>query len=239
MWHIGPRPSRQSRNRCIRSKISRYHFDLWTGWIRCNCDAHRKQVDVKQLYNPVPQTVWVSWSQLQLEFEFEFESVRTSSRQSACGPRWPLVEYLNRMKKKCCFSQRNLGSICCSLFCLQLTSHTQPFCNPFENKVWEVYFSKEVCSFVNIVDYVPAYICMHIVTSRLCNNWEDLGAMAMKGYSIFPKSPRLGPHHQIVGVISRTLIDDGVGGSYLSPEIKSVYSTVDWADSYVIVSILI
>ena len=27
-------------------------------------DAHRKQVGVKQLYNQVPQTAWVSWSQL-------------------------------------------------------------------------------------------------------------------------------------------------------------------------------
>ena len=49
-------------NRCIRSKISGYHLDLLTGWIRCNCDAHRKQVDVKQLYNQVPQTAWVSCS---------------------------------------------------------------------------------------------------------------------------------------------------------------------------------
>ena len=30
---------------------------------RLNCDAHGKQVVVKQLYNPVPQTVLVSWSQ--------------------------------------------------------------------------------------------------------------------------------------------------------------------------------
>ena len=27
---------------------------------------------------------------------------------------------------------------------------------------------------------------------------EDLGAMTMKGYSVFPKPPRLKPHHQIV-----------------------------------------
>ena len=40
--------------------------------------------------------------------------------------------------------------------------------NPFatlSNKVWEVYFSKEVCSFVIIVDYISAYICIHIVVS--------------------------------------------------------------------------
>ena len=45
----------------------------------------------------------------------------------------------------------------------------QPFRNPFENKVSEVYFSKEVCSFVIIVDYVSAYICISIVVSWLYN----------------------------------------------------------------------
>ena len=84
------------------------------------------------------------------------------------GPSGFPVGQPSRMRKKCCYSQRNLGSICCSLFGLQLTSHTQPFCNPFENKVWDVYFSKELCSFVIIVDYVSAYICMCIVVYVLC-----------------------------------------------------------------------
>ena len=42
----------------------RYHLDMWTGWIRCRCDAHKKQVGIKQLYNPMPPTVWISWSQV-------------------------------------------------------------------------------------------------------------------------------------------------------------------------------
>ena len=52
----------------------------------------------------------------------------------------------------------------------------------------------------------------------------DLRAMAMKGYSAFPKAPALlEPHHQIV---SRTLV-----GGYPSAEVPSVYSTApaDWA----------
>ena len=102
----------------------------------------------------------------QLEFELQFEAVITSSRHKACGPQWPPVEQPSRMRKKCCYSQRNFGSICCSLF----TSHTQLFRNPFTNKVWEVYFSKEVCSFVIIVDYVSACIRIRIVVSRLYNN---------------------------------------------------------------------
>ena len=41
-------------------------------------------------------------------------------------------------------------------------SHTRNI-NPFENKVWEVYFYKEVCSFVNwICHHVSAYICMYM-----------------------------------------------------------------------------
>ena len=67
MWHIDLRPNRQPRNRCIRSRMSEYHLDPWTGWIRCRCDAHRKQVNVKQLYNRVPKRfelvgVSCSWS---------------------------------------------------------------------------------------------------------------------------------------------------------------------------------
>ena len=41
--------------------------------------------------------------------------------------------------------------------------------NPFENKVWEVYFSKEVCSFVIIVYYVSACMCIRVVVSWLYN----------------------------------------------------------------------
>ena len=48
----------------------------------------------------------------------------------------------------------------------------QPFCNAFENKVWEVYFSKEVCLFVIIVDYVSACICICIDVWWLYNKWK-------------------------------------------------------------------
>ena len=42
--------------------------------------AHRQQVNVKQLYNQVPQTAWVSWSSRQADSQFE--SVRCSEFQS-------------------------------------------------------------------------------------------------------------------------------------------------------------
>ena len=54
----------QAVNQEIGASGRRYHLDLWKGWIRCRYDARKKQVDVKQLYNQVPQTAWVSWSQL-------------------------------------------------------------------------------------------------------------------------------------------------------------------------------
>ena len=58
----------------------------------------------------------------------------------------------------------------------------------------------------------------------------DLGAMAMKGYSAFPKTPALlEPHHQMVLV---SYPGHSLGGdSYPSAEKQSVYSTApaDWA----------
>ena len=51
----------------------------------------------------------------------------------------------------------------------------------------------------------------------------DVGVMAIKEYSAFPKAPALlEPHHQIFSVISRALVG---GGSYPSAEKQSVYST--------------
>ena len=61
----------------------------------------------------------------------------------------------------------------------------------------------------------------------------DLGAMAMKGYSAFPKAPALlEPHHQIV---SCHIQDTRWGGSYSSAEVPSVYSTApaNWAIKYI------
>ena len=58
----------------------------------------------------------------------------------------------------------------------------------------------------------------------------DLEAMAMKGYSAFPKAPALlEPYHQIIYCHIRTLVVGGV--SYPSAEKQSVYSTApaDWA----------
>ena len=68
-------------------------------------------------------------------------SVRGSENQlpaEGLGLQDPRLGSLAEWEKKSCSSQRNWGSICCSLFRLQLTSHTQPFHNPsatLSNKV--------------------------------------------------------------------------------------------------------
>ena len=161
LLHIDLRPSRQSRNRCIQSKISRYN--LHRGRVEFGANA------------TLTGSRWMSNNYItQCHREFKLVGVSCSwssscgSRQwepapsGELGPQDPRLSSPAEWEKKCCYSQRNWGSIYCSLFSLHLTSHTQPFRNPFatiSNKVWEVYFSK-VCSFVIIVDYVSALICV-------------------------------------------------------------------------------
>ena len=71
-----------------------------------------------------------------------------------------------RMRKKCCYGQKNLGSICSSLSPSPThLSHTTNI-NPFENKEREryIFIKKCVRSFIEvdyvIVYYVSAYICI-------------------------------------------------------------------------------
>ena len=55
----------------------------------------------------------------------------------------------------------------------------------------------------------------------------DLGAMTIKGYSIFPKSARLESCHQMIYYQNQ----DTHGGGVLPAEMQSVYSTdpANWA----------
>ena len=79
------------------------------------------------------------------------------------GSSGPPVEQPGRMRKEVLLKTEKLGVNL--LQSVQSPSHLspRPFRNPFatiSNKVWEVYFSKEVCSFVIIVDFVSACICV-------------------------------------------------------------------------------
>ena len=63
----------------------------------------------------------------------------------------------------------------------------------------------------------------------------DLGAVAMKGYSTFPKAPALlEPRHHLVSYPGHSW-----GGIYSSPEQQSVYSTApaDWAKVICLLSV--
>ena len=100
---------------------------------------------MRQLYNQVPQKARVSSSYCssQLGTKCQIESLRQTEGFE------PRLSSPARMRKKCCYGQKNLESICNSLS-LSLTHllHTTKI-NPFENKVWEIYFYKEACSFVH------------------------------------------------------------------------------------------
>ena len=130
-------------NRCIRTKISGYHLDLWTGWIRCNCDAQLKPVGIKQLYN---QTVWVSWSSSCSSRQWE------PAPDRGLGPSGPQLSSPAEWGRSAAIVRRTWGQYVavCSVFNSPLTHNQyQLFRNPFGNKVWGVCFSKELCSFVH------------------------------------------------------------------------------------------
>ena len=138
---------------------------------RCTCVNKRKQVNVRQLYNQVPQTARASsssscrWSQLGTSCRSE------SQRQD---PQWPTVEQPQpRWRRSAAMvARRTLGQNNSLSPSPTHLSHTRNI-NPLENKVWEIYFYKEVCSFVPwssfiIVDDVSAYICIYIRAVVIC-----------------------------------------------------------------------
>ena len=55
-------------------------------------------------------------------------------------PRWSSPA---EWEEKCCYSQKNWGSICCCLFSLQLTSHKRPFRKLFRIKCERYIFLKK------------------------------------------------------------------------------------------------
>ena len=109
-------------NRCIRSKISGDTLTVdGLNWVQMRHSL--KQVDVKQLYNPVLQEVRVSWRS---EFGVSCCSSRSENQVPAeAGPSRPPVEQPRRMRNKCCYSQKSWGSICCSLCSVSNSPLTQ------------------------------------------------------------------------------------------------------------------
>ena len=131
--------------------------------------VHWKQVGIKQLYNRMPQTAWVSQFELQLQLESVGTRCQCENQLADRGPaalRDPQLSSPAKMRKKCCYGQRNFGSICSSLSMSPTHSSHITNINPFATlsriKCERYIFYKEVCSFVHwscqYVDYVSAYI---------------------------------------------------------------------------------
>ena len=113
-------------------------------------EEQRNQADVRQLYNQVPQTAWVSsswsWSQL----GDKMPAWESACRLGACGPQRPMVERLQpRWKRSAAMARITCGQYVAVCPRLQLTSHTQPTSILSRIKCERIYFYKEVCEFVN------------------------------------------------------------------------------------------
>ena len=100
-------------------------------------------------------------------------AVRSSENQTQqrARPSGSPVEQPGRMGKKCCYSQKSWGSICCSLCSVSNSPLTH---NPFvtlSNKVRGMYFSIEVCPLVFIVLsmflHAYEYVTYKLFTHRL------------------------------------------------------------------------
>ena len=124
---------------------------------RCTCVNKRKNSGSRWTLNNITstQTARVIWG--------EDAELRNSGRQDfgpsvthawATKPRWEAVLW----------SKEELW-VKISLFPSPAhLTHTANI-NPFENKVWEIYFYKEVCAFVHwrsyiMFDYFPHLLCM-------------------------------------------------------------------------------
>ena len=107
----------------------------------------------------VPVTVRVSWGQ--------DAKLRASGwlRAWALGDPW--LSSPAKMRKKCCDGKKNFGSICCSLSPSPTHLSHITNINPFENKVWEVYFYKEVYLFVHWSRHY-CWLCFHLYLYMYC-----------------------------------------------------------------------
>ena len=84
--------------------------------------------------------IWVFWKTVSWRQDAE---LKASGRQRASGPQWSRVEQPCQDEKEVLSGQYSSMSPSPAHL-----SHTTNI-NPFENKAWEVYLYKEVCSFVH------------------------------------------------------------------------------------------
>ena len=106
-------------NRCIRSKISGDNLDCRQVELSVNCDARKKLMDIKLLYNPGNR-----------QFRFLGEKMLEWEPCPNRGwvPRHPFQQP-RRMERKAAVARRVQGSMCC---CLCSVSNPPLTHNPFE-----------------------------------------------------------------------------------------------------------
>ena len=119
---------------------------------RCTCVNKRKKSGSKCALNnniTSTQTAWVSWRQ--------DAEAKASGRGRALGPQWPTVKQPQpRWERSAAVVRRTLGQYSSLFLSPTHLSHTRNI------KCKGLYFYKEVCSFIIIVDYVSTYICLCI-----------------------------------------------------------------------------
>ena len=161
MLHIGPWPSRQLRNRSIRSKISCGRVEF---------SAIATSTGSRWVSNK-----YITRCHRRLELVGDRIAVWGSENQLQTGPR---LSSQAEWERSAAIVRGTWGQYVavCSVSNWPLTHNQyQPFRNPFEKKVWEVYFSEELSSFVHYCwlcfrMYMYTYSCIMWLYNKLSHN---------------------------------------------------------------------
>ena len=133
---------------------------------------------MRQLYNQVPESVRASWSPLEIGCQRSENQLQTEG----LGPQWPTVEQPSQDARGVLLWSEELGSICSSLSPSPTHLSHMASINPFENKVWEIYFYKEVCLFIHwgrhycwlyFRIYLYMYMAIQHVYLKMVGEWID------------------------------------------------------------------
>ena len=164
-------------NSCIRSKISEYHLHLLT---RLNAVQMRTPTGSRWVSNNYitrchRRFEWVQF-EMQLEFELQFQlEIRCRSENQlqtwGLGPQDPGWAAQQNEEEVLQWPDE-LGVNVWQPLSVSNSPHThnqhQSFRDPFENKVWEVYFYKEVCSFVPLESSLLLTMFPRIFIYNIC-----------------------------------------------------------------------
>ena len=157
----------QQWNRCIWSKISEYHLDLWMwlNWVQMCMPTGSRWASNNYITRwRISSSSSPSWSQL---------GDKMPVWESACRLRaWALSDpWLSspvKMRKKCCYGhERNFGSICNSLSSspthLSHITNINPFATLLRIKCERYIFIKKcVRLFIEVVIIVWLCLCLHL-----------------------------------------------------------------------------